>query len=56
MCAQLVDLSLERVDDERQRLRIYLLDTLLNDVVTVLIQHALQHVSLQLLHLQTFSV
>jgi len=43
--AEFVDLSLEGVDDEREGLRVDLLDALLYHVVTVLVQHALQDVA-----------
>lgn len=41
-------LSLERVDDELQRVRLYALDALLDNVIPVLILDALQHVAVQL--------
>ena len=40
-----IDLSLERVDDERQGLRVHLLNTFLYHVVTILIKNALEDVS-----------
>lgn len=43
-------LSLEGVDDEVQRVRLDTFDTLLHNVVTVLVLHTLQHMAVQLPH------
>ena len=43
------NLSLEGVGDERQMHWVYALDTLLDNVIAILIFHALQNVAIQLL-------